>query len=159
MIKVLQTLHFGNFNVQPPLAAESGWRWIMKTLVELECCAKKHVHLGKGKKNLSDFLPLFNDREASSWARSRRILFLQDFIQNILLSPTLNREVLGSSQKSEENNCLPSSLFSVSTFRSSVVSPDWDTNWLCSPSDGKKEQPSSLSVSAGEWLLHRHTDW
>lgn len=89
-------------------------------------------------------MPLFNDREASSWARSRRILFLQDFIQNILLSPTLNREVLGSSQKSEENNCLPSSLFSVSTFRSSVVSPDWDTNWLCSPGDGKKKSNPPL---------------
>lgn len=52
MIKVLQSLHFGNFIVQTPLTAESGWRWIMKTLVELKCYAKKYVHLGKGKRTV-----------------------------------------------------------------------------------------------------------
>lgn len=41
MIKVLQSLYFGNFIAQTPLTAESGWRWIVKTLVELECYAKK----------------------------------------------------------------------------------------------------------------------
>lgn len=50
MIKVLQSLPFGNFIVQIPLTAESGWRRIMKTLVELECYATKYVHLGRGKK-------------------------------------------------------------------------------------------------------------
>lgn len=50
---------------------------------------------------------------------SCRILF-------ILLSPSLSREVLSRYQKSEQNNCLLFSLFSVSTFRSSVVSPDWE---------------------------------
>lgn len=50
MIKVLQSLHFGTFIVQTPPTAESGWRWIIKTLLELECYAKKYVYLGKGRK-------------------------------------------------------------------------------------------------------------
>lgn len=50
---------------------------------------------------------------------SCRILF-------ILLSPSLSREVLSWYQKSEQNNYLLFSLFPVSTFKSSIVSPDWE---------------------------------
>lgn len=126
MIKVLQSLHFGNFIVQTPLTAESGWRWIVKMLVELECYAKKIRASRERKKSClisCHYLMIEKQAAGQEYKRgehsSGRTLF-------ILLSPTLNREVLGSYYNSEESNCLPFSFFSVSTFRSSVVSPDWE---------------------------------
>lgn len=75
----------------------------------------------------------------------------------MLLSPTLNREVLGLYQNSEENNCLP--LSSLSTPRSLMVSPGWEIMIGSAVSVmGRKIATFLVFVSTGEWLLHRHTD-
>lgn len=81
----------------------------------------ENVHLGKEKKAVWISCHVSKDREAGGQEHKIGELFLQD------LSPTVNREVLSRYQNSEENKFFPSSLFSISTFRSSTVFPDQDT--------------------------------
>lgn len=159
MIKVLQILCFGNFIVQTPLTAKSGWRWILKNTWRAGMLCQKCASQERKKAVwISCHVP--KDREAGGQEHkigecsSLRILF-------ILLSPTLNWKLLIKYQNSEENKFLPSSLFSVSTFRSARVSPAWETAiGSAVPVMGREvATPSSVSVSMREWLLHGHTGW
>lgn len=159
MIKVLQSLHFGTFIVQTPPTAESGWRWIIKTLLELECYAKKICVSRERKKSclISCHYLMIGKQAARQEYKigehsSCRTLFIP-------LSPTLNKEVLGLYQNSEENNYLPFSSFPVSTFRSSMVFPDWEIPIGSTvPVMGRKIAASSVSQQGNGYSTGTYID-